>query len=271
MQHTRISWSKHSWNPVHGCHKVSEGCRYCYAETISLRFGLTKKPWTAANASENVILKPHKLKEPFKLKEPSMIFVNSMSDLFHPLIPDDYRTQCFDVMRDTPRHTYQILTKRPELAAQWDYWPDNVWMGATVENQRVALRIDMIRRCGAKTKFLSCEPLIGSLDVDLGGIDWVIVGGESGQHLAQAEHALSVGKNPRDINCRWMDMQWARSLRDECLQTGTALFYKQDSGIRTEMRPWLVEEDGSCWVWHQFPGALHPPVRALNGNLHQEN
>lgn len=259
MNATKISWTKRTWNPVHGCHRVSEGCRYCYAESLSLRYGWTKQPWTAANASQNVMLKPHKLREPFTIKEPSMIFVNSMSDLFHPLIPDDYRAQVFDVMRQTPQHTYQILTKRPELAAKWQTWPPNVWMGATVEDQRNAGRVDAIRTCGAAVKFLSCEPLLSALDINLRGIDWIIVGGESGNHLAPAENAFRAGRAPRSVNPRWMDMQWARDLRDAAGNSGAAYFFKQDSGIRTEMRPYLVEADGSQWEWHQFPGALTAP------------
>src|SRR3990167_3044939 len=113
MQKTAISWTNVTWNPVHGCSKVSEGCRNCYAEALSLKRGWTKKPWTQPNAAENVMLKPAKLRDPYKIKDPSRIFVNSMSDLFHELIPDDYITRVFEVMNDLPRHTFQILTKRP--------------------------------------------------------------------------------------------------------------------------------------------------------------
>lgn len=241
---TIISWTDETWNPTTGCNKVSEGCRNCYAEKLSLRFGWSKKPWTLPNAEENVKIHPNRLKKPYTWKKPSRVFVNSMSDLFHPLVPDEYIAQVFEVMNDLPQHTFQILTKRPERAAEWPGpWTDNIWQGTSVEDYRVAHRIDSLRECAAKTRFLSCEPLIGPLgDVSFDGIHWVIVGGESGPHM----------KSGPD-NPRWMRQEWARQIRDHCVRDGVAYFYKQDSGVRTEMRPWLVEEDGSCWEWHQFP------------------
>lgn len=246
---TLISWTDETWNPTTGCSRVSEGCRYCYAEALSLRFGWSKKPWTAANAAENVICHPERLRKPYSWKRPSRVFVNSMSDLFHPMVPDEFVARVFAVMVETPQHTYQVLTKRPERAAAWPGpWPANVWMGTSVEDQRVVGRIDWLRQCAAQTKFLSCEPLIGRVDHDLTGIDWVIVGGESGRHMKPG-------------NPRWMDMEWARHLRDLALAAGAAFFFKQDSGIRTELRPWLVEEDGSRWRWHQYPGHHTPPER----------
>ena len=264
MSPTLISWTNETWNPVSGCHKVSEGCRYCYAETLSLRFGWSKKPWTAANAADNVILHPERLRKPMTWKNPSMVFVNSMSDMFHPLVPDEYIARVFDVMISTPQHTYQILTKRPDRAETWKTWASNIWMGATVEDIRVEERIGNIRNCGAPIKFLSCEPLLGPLNgIDLSGIDWIITGGESGAHLGLAEKALKAGQNPRAVDPRWMDMKWARDLRDISVRDGAAYFFKQDSGLRTEMRPWLVEEDGSRWQWHQWPGKLDPPERML--------
>ncbi len=244
---TLISWTDETWNPTTGCSRVSEGCRYCYAESLSLRFGWSKLPWTAANASDNIILHPERLRKPYSWKQPSRVFVNSMSDLFHPLVPDDFVEKVFEVMRATPQHTYQILTKRPERAATWPGpWTPNIWQGTTIEDQRAVGRLAELRRCGAAVKFLSCEPLIGPVDADLSGVDWVIVGGESGRHMKPG-------------NPRWMDMAWARHLRDLSQAAGAAYFFKQDSGSRTEMRPWLVEEDGSCWRWHQYPGHLAPP------------
>lgn len=270
MNETAISWTDVTWNPVHGCHKVSEGCRFCYAERISLKFGHTKKPWTKANASENVLLKPAKLRDPYNLKKPSRVFVNSMSDLFHEAIPDDYRARIFAVMLDNPQHTFQVLTKRPENAAAWDQawqdtltalahegnekaaqtlerwpspWAPNIWMGTSVENEKAVPRIEALRQCGAKVRFVSAEPLIGPLGtVDLAGIHWLIVGGESGDAF------------------RPMDMHWARHLRDQCVDQGVAFFYKQDCGKVTELRPWLVEHDGSKWQWHQYPGQLTDPT-----------
>src|SRR5437868_5244527 len=116
---TVISWTNETWNPTTGCSRVSEGCRHCYAERLSLRYGWSKKPWTANNAAENVVCHPERLRKPYTFKRPSRIFVDSMSDLFHPQVPDDFINQVFDVMVDTPQHIYQILTKRPERAVQW--------------------------------------------------------------------------------------------------------------------------------------------------------
>lgn len=241
MQKTIISWADVSWNPVHGCSKVSEGCRNCYAETLSLKFGWTKKPWTAPNAPENVSLKPAKLNEPYKLKEPSRVFVNSMSDLFHPLIPDDYRRKVFAVMRDLPQHTFKVLTKRPELAARWsaDEWTPNIWMGASVENIKNLHRIDALRQIRAAIRFISFEPLIGPIGrVDLSGIHWVIVGGESGKGYRPMPHA------------------WAREIRDQCLGAGIPFFFKQSAAYRTELGTELEEEDGTKTRWEQFPDSI---------------
>lgn len=252
VEKTAISWTDSTWSPVTGCSHVSRGCEFCYAETLSLRFGWSKKSWTAVNASENVVLHPDRLRIPYKWREPRRIFVNSMSDMFHEQIPEEFLRECFKVMNDLPQHRFQILTKRPERAVLWGGpWSDNIWMGATVEEERWLGRINDIRNCGAKVKFLSCEPLLTALpNIDLTGIDWVIAGGESGLHMNAPENAD-----------RWMKMQWARDLRDACVAQGVAYFYKQSSGMRTEMNPWLVEPDGSKWRWHQFPDDMADPVR----------
>lgn len=243
MNKTIISWTGHTWNPVHGCSRVSEGCRNCYAEQLSRRYGFTKKPWIGANAAENVMLKPHKLRDPYRIKEPARIFVNSMSDLFHPQVPDDYIRRVFDVMNDLPQHVFQVLTKRPERAAEWAYgWADHIWMGTSVEDRRVVHRIDSLRKCPAHVRFVSAEPLIGPFgQVDLTGIHWIIVGGESGK------------------NHRKMDHAWAREIKNQCVAQNVAFFFKQDSGYKTELRPWLVEEDGSRWEWQQWPDEMRAP------------
>lgn len=261
MQDSIIAWCDVTWNPTFGCSKVSEGCRHCYAETIALRFKHSKKPWTTPNAGENVQLKEHKLREPYKLKEPMRVFVNSMSDLFHEQVPDEYIAKVFAVMNDLPQHTFQVLTKRPERAATWPGpWTDNIWMGTSVEDYRVAHRIAELRECDAKVRFLSCEPLIGPLEesldfVDFSGIHWIIVGGESGAHM----------KSPD--NPRWMRQEWARHIRDLCEIHDTAYFYKQDAGIRTEMRPWLVEEDGSHTHIRQYPDEAFATLAAQTQDL----
>lgn len=280
MQSTTISWTDNSWNPIGGCSRVSDGCRYCYAAALSERYGWTRLPWTVQNESENVSIRPHKLVEPYRLKEKSLIFVNSMSDPFHRVVPDWFRAAMFAVMQSLPQHTFQVLTKRGDALAGWperwhealhspEYarliretkdkrvrmalerakhsapwpWANNIWMGVSVEDRRVFSRIDELRACGAAMKFISAEPLLGSWghDVDLSGINWLIVGGESGPHLSGVEDA------------RWMNMAWAREIRDLCVAQGVAFFFKQDSGLRSGANPWLIEEDGSCWVWHQFP------------------
>ena len=186
MQKTKIAWTDTTWNPVHGCSRVSAGCDRCYAETLSLRMGWTKKEWTGENGKENVQLKPHKLKEPYRYKSPSRVFVNSMSDIFHKEIPDDYIKKVFDVMYDLPQHIFQILTKRPRRAAKWSGpWSDNIWQGVSVEDRKRLFRIDQLRDCPAKVRFLSLEPLLEDLgELNLTGIHWVIVGGESGERLS---------------------------------------------------------------------------------------
>lgn len=250
MNKSIISWTNLSWNPTHGCHKISAGCANCYAESLSLRRGWTKKPWTSANAAENVMLKPHKLHEPLKVKEPSRIFVNSMSDLFHENIPDDYRRQIFDVMNQCQHHVFQILTKRPEIAASWDYgWSDHIWMGTSVESEKVAGRIDHLRQCGTSStlKFISAEPLIAPLGlIDLTGIKWVIVGGESGPNAVR----------------RNMPHTWARDVRDQCVAAKVAFFFKQSSAYKTELGCALHHSDGSFWKWEQWPNQLDSPVTA---------
>lgn len=242
---TLISWTNETWNPVTGCSRISEGCRNCYAERISLKFGYSEKPWTANNAADNIVCHPERLDKPRKIKQPSRIFTNSMSDMWHERVPDSFIRDIFRVMNDTPQHTYQILTKRPERCAQWPGpWTPNIWMGTSIEEDRWTKRADALRRCGAAVKFISAEPLLGPLpSLNLNHIDWVIVGGESGP-----------GYRP-------MDMSWARDLRDRCVRDEVAFFYKQDAAFRTETRPWLVEADGSASEWHQYPGSLTAPVR----------
>jgi protein gp37 len=295
-QATTIEWTDVSWNPVHGCSRVSTGCKHCYAETLSLRYRQTLAPWTARNAAQNVLLKPHKLREPLSKagpwKKPCRVFVNSMSDLFHEEIPDEYIDRVFATMALADRHTFQVLTKRPERARAYltapnvynriesamcgvccskgpgsgvcgwgnddcdledPEWPlPNVWLGVSIENRKWVRRADVLRQTPAAVRFISAEPLLGPLiaphhiavptideagdedpedwevvpfwddqpgpggpdELDLTGIDWLIVGGESGQ-----------GHRPFDV-------QWARDLRDVSQSTGTAFFVKQLGGAR---------------------------------------
>lgn len=294
-QATNIEWCDLSWNPTHGCSRVSTGCKHCYAETLSLRYGQTSKPWTARNAPENVLLKPHKLREPLSnakawrglgtaaaaagKTDGKLVFVNSMSDLFHEQIPDEYIAQVFNVMAEACRHTFQVLTKRPgrmrDFVAAWvqarGLVLPNVWLGVSIENRKWVGRADVLRETPAAVRFISAEPLLGPLvnvsradvladaapceypaiagdcpafvrcstcpedhaDLDLTGIDWLILGGESGS-----------GHRPCDV-------QWMRDLHDACMAqrggnwpasksgspcpdapTTTALFVKQLGGHR---------------------------------------
>ncbi len=215
-----IEWTEATWNPVAGCSKVSPGCAHCYAETISLRFSRSRKPWLPEYEVENVVLHPERLGQPSRWRRPRLIFVNSMSDLFHERVPLAFIRRVFDVMIEADQHVYQILTKRHErLAALAPRlpWPQNVWMGVSIENRRWIDRADYLRRVPAAVRFISAEPLLGPLDgLDLSGIDWLIVGGESG-----TRH-------------RPMQAQWATDLRDLCRREGVAFFFKQWGGARAK-------------------------------------
>ena len=243
MKKTRIGWTTRSWGISHGCSRVSEGCDRCYAERISLENGWTKKEWTHENAAENVQLKPQRLTEPYRLKEPSIIFVNSMSDLFHKEVPDSFIAEVFKVMNACPQHVFQILTKRPRRAARWQgAWTGNIWQGVSVENRKTLFRIDQLRECPANVRFLSLEPLLEPLgELDLTGIHWVIVGGESGPGFRPMEHT------------------WAREIRDQCLDSDVPFFFKQSAAFKNETGTELEEADGTKTTWQQFPPMPPPP------------
>jgi protein gp37 len=206
-----IEWTQATWNPVTGCTKVSPGCAHCYAETFAERFrGVPGHPY---ENGFDLQLRPERLELPLTWKKPRLIFVNSMSDLFHEDVPAEFVASAFATMRLADWHTFQVLTKRPEraaaLAPQLGDWPDNVWMGTSVENQRWTTRIDHLRRVPARTRFLSCEPLLGPLSLDLTDIHWVIVGGESGP------------------KARPMKEEWAESIRAQCECASVPFFFKQ--------------------------------------------
>jgi protein gp37 len=211
-----IEWTEATWNPVTGCSKVSPGCAHCYAETLSSRFGWTRRAWTPTNAEENVTLRPERLQQPLRWRQPRVIFVNSMSDLFHELVPLDFIWDVFDVMARARRHVFQILTKRHERLAELApllEWPENVWMGVSIENSRWVERADRLRQVPAAVRFVSAEPLLGPLDrLELEGVDWLIVGGESGHRH------------------RPIREEWVRDLRDRCVDLGVPFFLKQWGG-----------------------------------------
>ena len=211
MAKSSIEWTESTWNPVTGCTKISPGCKHCYAERMAIRLQAMGQP-NYRNGFK-VTLHEHQLDAPLKWRKPQRIFVNSMSDLFHDDVPFPFIQRIFDIMRRASWHQFQILTKRSERLANCDpeiHWPRNVWMGVSVENQDYTFRIDHLRRTGAKVKFLSLEPLIGPLpNLNLRGIDWVIVGGESGP------------------KARPMKESWVLDIREQCDTAGVPLFFKQ--------------------------------------------
>ncbi len=238
-ERSSIEWTEATWNPVTGCTKISPGCAHCYAETFAERFrGVPGHPY---EQGFDLRLWETRLDLPLKWKRPRMIFVNSMSDLFHPGVPDEFILRVFETMNEATHHTFQLLTKRPERAATLSGhlpWTDNIWMGTSVESQHFAWRIAELRRTAASIRFLSCEPLLGELRLELEGIHWVIVGGESGQ-----------GARP-------MRADWARSAREQCHQQGVAFFFKQwgtfnESGARVGKHRSGRALDGH--TWNEFP------------------
>lgn len=232
-QNSRIEWTESTWNPVTGCTKISAGCLNCYAERMAKRLH--------AMGNDNyrngfkVTLHPHVLEKPLKWRQPQTIFVNSMSDLFHEEVPLDFIQQIFDVMRKASWHRFQVLTKRSErlldLHSQID-WPENVWMGVTVENGGCIYRIEHLRNTSASVKFLSLEPLLGPLEeLNLAGIDWVIAGGESGP-----------GARP-------IELDWVRGIRDQCIESKVPFFFKQWGGVNKKKNGRTLDNR----TWSQMP------------------
>ena len=211
MKYSKIEWTEATWNPSTGCNKVSAGCKNCYAETMAKRLQAMGAPGYE-NGFEFSLM-PERLEMPLKIKKPTKFFVNSMSDLFHEKMPFDFLDKVFDVISKTPRHKYQILTKRELIMAEYfrsRSVPENVWLGVTVESSRTKHRIDFLRQIDAKIRFLSIEPLIDDVgDLELEGIHWVIVGGESGP------------------KARPMRPEWAVRVKDQCSAQGVAFFFKQ--------------------------------------------
>lgn len=260
-----IEWTDATWNPVTGCSKVSPGCANCYAETLSLRYGWSRLPWTPENAVENVVLHPERLDQPLRWREPRMVFVNSMADMGHELIPDDFVAEVWSRMAAAPQHVFQILTKRPErmreLAARLNDPPlPNVWLGTSIENDRWVRRADELRATSAAIRFISAEPLLGPLpSLDLTGIDWLIVGGESAGPPARA----LVEAGPRGFVPRPDRIEWVRDLRDRASTAGVAFFFKQWGGRTPKSGGRIL--DGS--TWDGLPDHALIPQRLLQGTL----
>jgi protein gp37 len=273
---TKIGWTNETWNPVTGCSKVSPGCAHCYAETLALtrlagRPGYPGLPWTPENAEANVVLRPDRLDLPLRWRKPRMIFVNSMSDLFHERVPDEFIAQVCQVMLEARHHQFQVLTKRPErmrdfmawrhrldgeyarkfddcpteamrnsyaarCAREWAAGPPYgswVWLGTSIENDRFVGRADALRETPAAVRFISAEPLLGPLpSLDLTGIDWLIIGGESGPGF------------------RPMDPMWVHALVVQADIAGTAVFVKQASGARAGKQGNLPDD---LWARKAYP------------------
>ena len=228
-QGSSIEWTESTWNPVTGCTKVSPGCKHCYAERMAVRLQAMGQP-NYAHGFE-VTLHERALELPLTWKKPQTVFVNSMSDLFHDRVPEAFIRRVFDVMRKASWHTFQVLTKRAErlgtLGKDLD-WPENVWMGVSIETRKYLFRLDHLRRTSARVKFISFEPLLERLgNINLARIDWAIVGGESGP-----------GARP-------MEKAWVVEIRDQCLANGIPFFFKQWGGINKKKAGRLL--DGRTW------------------------
>lgn len=289
MNDTIIAWATKTLNVVHGCSKpaaipseaapwvdylfdprwarpnTSPECNFCYAEDLSNRRKWTPLPWLEQHESENVQLHPERFREIGKLAVKSVIlppsererlFICSMGDTFHRLVPDAFLHGLWHWLVKY-EHIYQMLTKRADRIAQWPGpWPEHIWAGATCGHPMTKWRINALRDSGARHRFVSMEPLLASmLPLNLAGISQVIVGGESGPKY------------------RAMHMQWAREIRDTCAEQGVAFFMKQDAARLTERRCYLVEENGRCFQYRQFPGELTPAIEVEpdNTKYHQQH
>ena len=240
---SKIEWTQSTWNPVRGCTRVSEGCRFCYAERIAARFsgkgmayeGLAKMTKSGPRWTSKIQTIPELLEIPLKWRQPQLIFVNSMSDLFHEDVSLSFISQVFDVMKRAHWHHFQVLTKRSQRLSELSdkiHWSENVWMGVSVESQDCVSRIDCLRKTGAAIKFLSLEPLIGPLsNLNLESIDWVIVGGESG------------------YGARPIQKEWVIDIRDQCKAYGVPLFVKQMGSAWAQARQAKDKKGGDMSEW----------------------
>lgn len=239
---SRIEWTNATWNPLTGCTKISPGCKHCYAERLAKRLQAMGNP--NYNNGFRLTLHEHALELPLSWKKPRMIFVNSMSDLFHKEVPEGFIQRTFEVMYVAWWHTFQVLTKRSDRLIALDssiQWGPNVWMGVSVESGEYIYRINDLRQTHASIRFLSLEPLLGALDaLDLAGIDWVIVGGESGP-----------GARP-------MKEEWVTSVRDQCAVAGVPFFFKQWGGVNKKRTGRLLEGRS----WDEMPEVIGSQTKA---------
>ncbi|NQT61678.1 MAG: phage Gp37/Gp68 family protein [Candidatus Marinimicrobia bacterium] len=237
MSSSKIEWTEATWNPITGCDKISPGCKNCYAERMAKRLKAMGSP-NYVNGFKTTLHR-HVLDYPLQMKKPQMIFVNSMSDLFHKDVPTEFIQDLFSIMREASWHTFQVLTKRSERLLELDSeleWAPNIWMGVSVESNGYLHRVDHLRETTAITKFLSCEPLIGSLSkMDISGIDWVIAGGESGP------------------GARYLNAEWVYEIRDNCVANSVPFFFKQWGGVRKKKNGRSL--DGK--TWSELPSIAH--------------
>ncbi|MEW6508806.1 MAG: phage Gp37/Gp68 family protein [Bacteroidota bacterium] len=243
MKQTKIEWTEKVWNPSIGCDKVSAGCKFCYAEVFAKRLNAMGVEDYKDGFSFKIL--PHRLEEPLKIKKPTKFFVNSMSDLFHEEMPFEYLDMIFDVIKKTPHHIYQILTKRDKIMSAYFYdneVPDNVWLGVSVENATCKKRIDTLRKINAEIRFISFEPLIGSVgEINLEDIHWAIVGGESG------------------VKARLIKTIWIEEIFKQCKQQDVAFFFKQWGTWGADEIKRNKKANGRKFrgrVWSEFPKQL---------------
>lgn len=233
MASSKIEWTESTWNPVSGCTKISSGCNNCYAERMAKRLKMMGQP-NYANGFQ-VTLHKHVLEYPLRWKKPQTIFVNSMSDLFHKQVPDSFIFEIIDIMKQAEWHQFQILTKRSERLkelAKKINWPKNVWIGVSIENEKIKYRIDDLRWIPAALRFVSLEPLLGPFEsLDLKNIDWVIVGGESGP------------------NARPMKKEWVIQIKEQCIKQNVPFFFKQWGGTNKKKTGRLLENR----TWDEKP------------------
>jgi protein gp37 len=246
---SKIEWTTKTWNPTTGCNKVSAGCKNCYAEKMAKRLmAMGQKKY---KNNFELTLHPDTLDTPLSWKKSQVVFVNSMSDLLHKDVPNSFILQSTQVMNDTLEHTYQILTKRADRLPIIDpfiNWTENIWMGTSIENSKVLHRLDDLKKSSAKYKFLSLEPLLGPLEnLDLNGIDWVIVGGESGP------------------KARPMEEKWVLDIRDQCQQQGVKFFFKQWGGTNKKKAGRLLQGQ----VYNEMPTAIAQTL--INQKLNIKN
>ena len=238
-----IEWTDATWNPSTGCSKVSPGCKNCYAERLSFRLQQMGNP--KYGNGFRFTLHKSALELPLKWRSPRKIFVNSMSDLFHESMPEDFLERCFEVMEEADWHTYQVLTKRPQVMERFlkgKKVPDHIWLGTSVELRQYLSRLEPLRRIDVKVRFISFEPLLGPIgECDLSGISWAIVGGES-------------GPNHREVR-----REWVIELRDKCLAQGVHFFFKQWGGLRPKSNGRSL--DGR--LWNEYPDPHVLPMLAV--------